>query len=306
MLLYLNKISQMEELNGFLAYLSHEIGAAPSTQRSYRSALVRFVQWYESLGRSGFRGVGVCDLERYLRLLHRTLKHSSLRLHLAAIRSYMHWLVLEENLPSSPATLIQVKPDPPSLPRPLNRAQEDILLVSPNRFRGDRYWRRDRSILSVLASSGLRASELCGLLIDNVDLERRMLLAVGKGMKERIVPFTVESSTLMGEYIESERVEILRRTASTSPLMFLSRSGRRISRSGLWRLVTRYARRTGLDWCGPHTLRHTCATDLLLGGMDLRVIQEILGHASILTTQRYTTLDYRRIKEVHTQFHPRA
>jgi integrase/recombinase XerD len=163
---------------------------------------------------------------------------------------------------------------------------------------------RDRALLELAYASGLRASELVGLDLESVDLDERLVVVVGKGSKQRMVPFGGAAARALVRYLEGGRPALTR--ARGEAALFVNRFGRRLSRMGLWKVLAGYARAAGLgDKVSPHVLRHSFATHLLAGGADLRVVQELLGHASVTTTQVYTEVDREHLREVHRHFHPR-
>ena len=164
---------------------------------------------------------------------------------------------------------------------------------------------RDRALLETAYATGLRASELVKLALEEVDLEEGLVRCVGKRQRERIVPFGSQARAALVRYLDGARPLLTRHRAERS--VFVTRLGRPFTRMGYWKLLRGYARAAGIDrTVSPHTLRHSCATHLLEGGCDLRVVQEFLGHRSIETTQIYTHLDRNYLREVHAKFHPRA
>jgi integrase/recombinase XerD len=176
----------------------------------------------------------------------------------------------------------------------------DALMSAPDD--GDAFAVRDRAVLELFYACGLRASELCGLTLPNVRLDLGYLRCFGKGRKERVVPIGRTAVEALREYLETQRAATDRRG---SPFVFLSRTGRPLERTTVWRLVVKYARRMGVPGrFSPHSLRHCFATHLLQGGADLRVVQELLGHADVSTTQIYTHVDASRLKDIHRRFHP--
>jgi integrase/recombinase XerD len=190
-----------------------------------------------------------------------------------------------------------------ALPKILSRSQVNALIAAPDP--AHRLFARDVAILELLYACGLRASELCDLILNNVNLQVGCVRVIGKGSKERIVPMGRAAVESMRRYLEESRPKLLKRP---SQLVFLSRAGKRLDRMGLWLLIDKYARRAGLYDRGvsPHTLRHCFASHLLGGGADLRIVQELLGHADVSTTQIYTHVDTDRIKAVHKKYHPRG
>ena len=171
----------------------------------------------------------------------------------------------------------------------------------------DAFWQRDVAMLEVLYATGCRASEVCTLRVRDLSLAERHLRCEGKGGKQRMVPIGSRAIKAINLYTEELRGELAAKRRHPPGELFLSRSGRAMDRIQLWRLVKHYARRAGIDsHISPHSLRHSFATHLLAGGADLRLVQEMLGHASIQTTQIYTHVEHTRLKKVHQQFHPRA
>jgi integrase/recombinase XerD len=184
----------------------------------------------------------------------------------------------------------------------LSRDQVNRLISAPDPE--SRFFSRDVAILELLYACGLRASELCDLKSGDVNLHAGAVRVMGKGMKERIVPLGKAAIQALTSYLQHGRA-ILEKTPTD--LLFLSRSGKRLDRIPLWSLVSKYARQCGIaQEVHPHVLRHCFASHLLSGGADLRVVQELLGHANIVTTQIYTHVDQGRLKRIHEQFHPRA
>jgi integrase/recombinase XerD len=181
----------------------------------------------------------------------------------------------------------------------------DRLLVAPRPR--DKLWRRDRALLELLYATGCRASEVSHLRLADVQLPERYCRCRGKGDKERIVPLGQRAATAVHEYLQHERGEVIKRHPTAGGWLLLTARGLRLRRERIWELVKRYAVRVQApSSMSPHTLRHSFATHLLSGGADLRQVQEMLGHASIATTQIYTHVDPARLKRVHREFHPRA
>jgi integrase/recombinase XerD len=182
----------------------------------------------------------------------------------------------------------------------------DRFLTAPQKY--DPLWIRDRAILELLYATGCRVSEVSDMLLANVFLDQGYCLADGKGSKQRMVPLGQRAIEAVREYLDSSRIPLIEhRDSKQTPWLIVSRSGQRLRREAIWELVKRYALRVGIDpETSPHTLRHSFATHLLAGGADLRLIQEMLGHASIETTQIYTQVENSKLKKVHQKFHPRG
>ena len=231
---------------------------------------------------------------------------------LAALRSLCNWLCREGKLPSNPARAIRNPKAPQVLPRFLSEPEIRALLECP----GDSdEGRRDRAILELLYATGLRAAELTGLDLDDVDLDGRNARVLGKGRKERIVPFGADAAATLRDYLpvrrswrrrvpEQRRAD--RKGAASEPL-FLSPAGRRLSTDGLRKLLARRLQDAAINkHATPHSIRHSFATHLLNAGADLRAIQELLGHASLGTTQRYPHVSTAQLKAIYDKAHPRA
>jgi integrase/recombinase XerD len=212
------------------------------------------------------------------------------------------FLAVEGKVPKNVASSMQSPHIWRRLPDVLNVADVEALLAAPDPAK--RFGPRDRALLEVMYATGARVSEAAHLKVDDVHFDLGFLRCFGKGSKERVVPIGKRAVTALQDYIQGERLRLDR---AHSPVLFLSKSGRPLCRESIWRLVRGYALRAGLNKkVSPHTLRHSFATHLLQGGADLRVVQEMLGHANIATTQIYTHVEKDRLKAVHKSFHPRA
>jgi len=227
---------------------------------------------------------------------------ASLARKLSALRMFARHLVRERVRPDDFTELLQGPKLHRKMPGTLNAEEIDALLAAP--VGGDAHALRDRAILELFYSSGLRVSELAGLMIQQVDLESGFLRVFGKGAKERVVPVGGKAAEALAAYLSAARPHFVK--PKTGSQLFLSERGSAISRQMLWVLVKKYAKQAGISkTVKPHLLRHSFATHLLTGGADLRAIQEMLGHANISTTQIYTAVEEQRLIEQHTQFHPR-
>lgn len=219
---------------------------------------------------------------------------------LSALRSFFNYAVREKLLPDNPARLLDNPKLPMRLPQVLTRAEMENLLSLPNLQ--ERGGMRDRCILELLHAAGLRVSELCNLKVDDVDLQRGVVLVFGKGSKERLVPIHTMMQQLLNEYLQKWRPLF----HPVSKHLFLNRSGTGPTRQYIWKLVKKYALLANLPkTLSPHSFRHSFATHLLEGGADLRTVQTLLGHASIDATEIYTHVQGERLAAIHRQFHPR-
>jgi integrase/recombinase XerD len=283
-------------------HLASERGLATNSLHAYRRDLENVESFLS--GRGSTLTLASPDyLRAYLQSQTRSGKSTkTVARRYAALRVFLKFLVAE-GVESASAALQQIERPKPerSLPKILSRAQVNQLIAAPDRK--SMLFARDVAILELLYASGLRASELCDLKLRDVNLQVGAVRVLGKGMKERIVPVGRAAAEAMRRYLLECRPRLER---CPSDLMFLSRTGKPLDRIALWMLVERYGRRSGLlKSISPHVLRHCFASHLLGGGADLRVVQELLGHSDVTTTQIYTHVDQTRLKAIHEKFHPR-
>ncbi|MBA3311780.1 MAG: site-specific tyrosine recombinase XerD [Planctomycetota bacterium] len=287
----------------FLHYLDAECGMAANTLAAYRTDMQQFAAWFADHGPASLKQVDLQTLSRYLDHLHaRNLKATSIARHLVTIKTFFRYLVLEAVVTESAAELLNSPKLWQKLPAVLSPEAVDRLLAAPTRQ--DRYPLRDRAILAVMYATGCRTSEVIGLTLDAVHLTERFCRALGKGNKERLVSLNPVAIAALEAYLAHERPLLAR---EDSRHLFVSRSGKPLTRVMMWMLVKRYAGRIGASrQVSPHTLRHSFATHMLAGGAEIRALQELLGHASIRTTQIYTHVEHSRLKSVHAKHHPRG
>lgn len=291
-------------LDEYINFLTVERGLSPNTTASYRSDLEKFIAYLSRRGKGGFEEVRREEVIDFLmEEKERGLTPRSLARGLVSIRMLFRFLALEGYIRRDVTEVVESPRLWKNLPRVLSIAEVESLLRQPDT--SDILGRRDRAALELLYASGLRASELTGLRIDDVNLQSGFVRARGKGGRERIVPLGRSAARALSDYLEWSRPILLKGFASAD--LFLSRRGKRFTRQWLWRLIGKYLRQAGIKTeAGPHILRHSFATHLLGRGADLRVVQEMLGHSQISTTQVYTHVDRERLKEVHRRFHPRG
>jgi integrase/recombinase XerD len=289
----------------FLHYLMAECGVSAHTLAAYRSDLMRFARWRKSEAPGPLASLNVQSLSEYVVALSGSgLAPSSVCRHLASLSTFFRFMVVEGRLPENVAKLLIAPAVWDRLPTVLGPAAVERLLDAPNRQ--TRLGCRDFAALETLYATGCRASEVAGLRPGDLDLKAGMARCVGKGNKERRVPLGSHAIDALCIYLEKHRPALVSRRPLTAEL-FVSKSGKALSRIGLWHIVKRHAKAAGLHAdVSPHTLRHSFATHLLARGADLRVVQEMLGHSSIGTTQIYTRVELSRLREVHARFHPRA
>jgi len=288
----------------FVNYLRTECHLAENSVSAYRRDLERFATWLQSRAITHLR---IADLTDYVGWLGKqTLASSSVSRHVVSTRMFFKFLQLEGAIVDNPAELLATQKIWQLVPHVLTVGAVDRFLRAPQSY--DAYWLRDRALLEVLYATGCRVSEVSRMLVANVRLHEGFCLCEGKGSKQRMVPLGRRAIEAIETYMRELRPQLSKgRSLQEIPWLILSRSGRPLRREAIWELVKRYALRSGIDPdISPHTLRHSFATHLLAGGADLRQIQEMLGRASIQTTQIYTQVESSRLQRVHKQFHPRA
>ena len=288
----------------FLAFISAERGLTANTVAAYSRDLIRLVSYAAVAGVRDPAGLTPALVRRFLAAERRRgLSARSQARAAASVRGFCRFLVTERVLAVSPAVDVRVPAGTPALPRAPGVDDVRILLHAP--AADTALGRRDRAMLELLYGAGLRVSELVRLRPANLDLDAGCICIVGKGSRERVVPLGQHARTRLEEYLSLAR-PALARGAAVRPEVFVSRRGARLSRQMVWKLLKRYLRLACLDArVSPHSLRHAFATHLLDGGADLRAVQAMLGHADICTTQIYTHVAPRRLREIHRRFHPR-
>jgi integrase/recombinase XerD len=290
-------------IDSFVDYLRSECHLAENTVEAYQRDIRRFYSW---LAGRRIAQLSISELADYAGWLHdHKLAPTSIARHLASLRIFFRYLQLEGLLTDNLAELLGSQKLWERVPHVLSPAKVEELLESP--LRGEPLWRRDRALLELLYATGCRASEISHLTLQAVHLDESYAICKGKGDKERIVPLGRRAILAVRDYLTHERPELVKHLSPQPAWVLVSRRGLRLRRERIWELFKRYAAQVGIAAdMSPHTMRHSFATHLLGGGADLRQVQEMLGHASIATTQIYTHVDPTRLKAVHKQFHPRA
>lgn len=293
----------------FIHHLETEKNASPHTCRNYLRDLEQFEGFLESSG-TALSSEGEVAIERvdrmvirkYLSFLHRKNRKSSIARKLSTLRSFFKYLAREQIISTNPAKPVSTPKVEKLLPTALSVDEAFRLVESPSKEDGSiEAELRDRAFMELLYSSGIRVSELVGLNLNRVDLDLGIVKVLGKGRKERIVPVGAKAVEALKAYLEN------RGTMEDDSPLFVNLRGGRLTARSVARFVKKYARNSGIfRKIGPHSLRHTFATHLLDAGADLREIQEMLGHASLSTTQRYTHLSLGKLMEVYDRAHPRS
>lgn len=301
-------VSPTETMGGWIdrytIYLRSECHLADNTVQAYRRDLDRLKTWLNGRLPNKIDITGLSDFVGFLK--KENLAPSSISRHIVAVRMFFKFMQLEGAIQDNPAELLASQKMWQRVPKVISASGIERFLTAPQKY--DPFWQRDRAILELMYATGCRVSEVSNMHLSNAHLAEGYCLAEGKGSKQRMVPLGESAVEAIQTYLKELRPKLSRgRDLYDAPWIILSRSGRRMRREAIWELVKRYAIRAELDPdITPHTLRHSFATHLLAGGADLRLIQEMLGHASIQTTQIYTQVDSSRLKKVHKQFHPRA
>ena len=292
-----------DEIEQFLIYLATERGLSTNYQLIVQRSLETFAAWATSKGLA-WRTIEPGQITDFLAFRKRSgLQASSVRLDAVSIRIFFRFLVSRQGWPQNPAETLSLPRPEKHLPATLNAAEVRRLIESVGS--NDPQGLRDRAMLELLYSSGLRVSELCNARLENLELDSGFIRVIGKGNKTRMVPVGEPATAALRQYLDSARPSVVKpRTGSE---IFLSIRGKKLTPQRIWQLIKQYAARAGIETnVFPHLLRHSFATHLLGGGADLRIIQELLGHADISTTQIYTHVENSGLKAVIKKFHPRG
>jgi integrase/recombinase XerC len=302
-----------ELIERYINYLRYERNASPHTIRNYQSDLRQFRDYLQGGNPDAavdVRTIGALRIRGFLGFLfEREKKKSSIGRKLAAVRAFYKFLIKEQVLADNPAATVSTPKLDKTLPRIMTEEEMNSFLdrVAEEVQSGDPRMRRDRAILELLYASGLRVSELVGLDLRSVNFGDGMLLVRGKGRKERIVPFGSKAQQALNEYLPVRERILQERKKSGQTALFLNARGARLTTRSIDRMVKKYVRRFGPDVkVSPHSLRHAFASHLLTEGADLRAIQEMLGHRSLATTQKYTQVSIKQLMQVYDKTHPKA
>lgn len=291
-----------EALDRFIDHLWLEDGLSKNTLVSYRLDLTGFADWLEKQNIS-FIQASEADIQHYLAARFPTSKPRSISRLIASLRRFYRHAMREGTIAVDPTLQIEAPKLPRSLPKSLNEDEVEALLNAPDITQP--IGLRDRAMLELLYACGLRVSELVGLRVTEVSLQEGVIRVTGKGSKTRLVPMGEEAVEWLARYLKDARPVILQKRLCDS--MFVTQRGEAMTRQAFWYLIKRYALQAGISkHLSPHVLRHAFATHLLNHGADLRVVQMLLGHADISTTQIYTHVARERLKQLHAVHHPRG
>lgn len=290
-------------LEEYLSYLAIERGSSSNTVKAYRHDLTRYIAWLAERGIDKPDEVSRELIEQHIaELSSQGLAASSVERAASAVKGFHRFMLTDEIADTLPTADLPLPAKPSRLPDVISREDAARLLDQP--FPQTPTGLRDHAVLEVLYGCGLRASELTGLDLTATLLDEGLLRVLGKGSKERVVPVMGAAAEALEAYLERGRGALAGRRPTQA--VFLNTHGGRLSRQSVHAIVEKYGRVVGLKGLHPHTLRHSFATHLLEGGADLRVVQELLGHANVATTQLYTHLDRSHIRRVYLDAHPRA
>lgn len=292
------------DVQAFLNYVKGERALSPHTQAAYRRDLERYTEWVLN-NRLDFLSPTSQQLLDFVEFLQKKkLQPASVARHLASLRSFYRFLKLDERVRDTAVDLLSAPTLWERVPQVLSPEAVDRLLLGPIPM--DRYALRDRALLETLYASGCRASESASLKMADLNLDGGYCRCLGKGNKQRVIPLGSRAVSAIRSYLEQLRPKMV---AERPPVehVFVSGRGVPLERTTVWRVVKKYVIRQGIHGkVSPHTLRHSFATHLLAGGAELRAVQEMLGHAGIATTQKYTHVDRARLRQLHQKFHPRG
>lgn len=294
---------QLQIIDAYLDALWMEKGLSQNSMASYRFDLKQFSEWLHCMGK-GLLAATKYELEQYLGLLfERKQSAKSVSRFLSCVRGFYRFQLRQSRILQDPTLDLQSPKLPRSLPKSLSESDVERLLAEPNVE--DALELRDKAMLELLYASGLRVTELVSLQLGQVNMAQGVVRVMGKGSKERLVPMGEEALYWLKVYIQKGRVELL--ADKLNDVMFPSRRGTMMTRQTFWHRIKVYAVRSCIHKeLSPHTLRHAFATHLLNHGADLRVVQLLLGHSDLSTTQIYTHVARERLKELHTKHHPRG
>ncbi len=292
-------------LHEYLAFLKLEKNLSEQSVMAYSSDLNKFLQFIKDKKHNDLNTITPKFISKYFEIMRDLgISSSTTARYLSSVKGFFKYLSSQEYIEKNPAEILSTRITERKLPTVLTFAEIDKILQSPNIE--ERFGLRDKAILELFYSSGLRVSELINLKISDLYFSDEVIRVLGKGSKQRIVPIGTSAMRCMEEYIKTAR-PFLEKKMKSGNIIFLNNRGTKLSRMGIWKIVDKYVKLAEIEKeFHPHTFRHSFATHLLEGGADLRAVQEMLGHADISTTQIYTHINRDFVKQMHKDFHPRG
>ena len=289
----------------FLEYLTVELGLSANTRQAYERDLRLFCKTRGFKNSDALVNVSREQITGYMtQLKEKGLAAATIARKLAAIKAFYRFMTAEGYMDANPAEVVEAGTKGIKLPRVLSEDEVVRLLNQPDITTAEGF--RDRTMLEVLYATGMRVSELISLTLERVDLNMKYIIAFGKGSKERIVPLGSVAAEFLQQYLEKVRPKLTRAGRNTN-IVFLAFGGHELTRQRFWQIIRAYGRKANINKAlTPHILRHSFATHLLDNGADLRSVQELLGHSDISTTQIYTHLTNKRLRDIYAKAHPRA
>ncbi len=289
----------------FLEYLTVELGLSANTRQAYERDLRLFCKTLGFKNSDALVNVSREQITGYMtQLKEKGLAAATIARKLAAIKAFYRFMTAEGYMDANPAEVVEAGTKGIKLPRVLSEDEVVRLLNQPDITTAEGF--RDRTMLEVLYATGMRVSELINLTLDRVDLNMKYIIAFGKGSKERIVPLGSVAAEFLQQYLEKVRPKLTHEERNTN-IVFLAFGGHELTRQRFWQIIRAYGRKANINKAlTPHILRHSFATHLLDNGADLRSVQELLGHSDISTTQIYTHLTNKRLRDIYAKAHPRA
>ncbi|MEM6885698.1 MAG: tyrosine recombinase [Verrucomicrobiota bacterium] len=293
-------------LDAYLAYTALEKGHAHNTQFNQQSTIERLIEWLDQKRNSpDWKSIQLEDLQAYLtdRKSYGDLSPASMKLEIVMLRGFFKYLHREKYHPENLAEQLEIPKQARSLPETLTESEVQLLLHI--QWPDTPIGLRNRAVMELFYATGMRVGEMITALLEHLNLEQKTLIVTGKGDKDRMVLFGDRAAEVLERYLENGRPQLIK--AKSGGELFLARHGKGLTRARIWAIVKEAMHEAGIQKnIYPHLLRHSFATHLLSGGADLRMIQELLGHSSINTTEIYTHVDQKRLSETHRTFHPRA
>ena len=294
-----------DKMQLFLEYLTVELGLSQNTRQAYARDLRLFAETMGLKSAEQLTGVTRTQITDYMtQLKNKGLAAATIARKLAAIKAFYRFMTAEGYMDVNPAEVVEAATKGIKLPRVLSEDEVLCLLNQPDIKTAEGL--RDRTMLEVLYATGMRVSELINLTLERVDVNLKYIIAFGKGSKERIVPLGSVAANFLERYLNEVRPKLEHESRPTE-IVFLAQGGHEITRQRFWQIIRTYGQEAGITKkLTPHILRHSFATHLLDNGADLRSVQELLGHADIATTQIYTHLTNKRLRDIYAKAHPRA